>query len=146
MRTEKVTYYYCDYCNQEYSTKADALKCEHEHTRETTDPNGSKPKYHTGDFVYEAIGVHRWYFILGENWKPYWDAKKRCWVYSALDEVRGDIPEPDLRLAMPASEYSRRVQDIKDKLGEDYTVDIRHYVDCVGFSVELELKQKGEQK
>lgn len=142
MRTEKVTYYYCDYCNQEYSTKAAALKCEHEHTRETTDPNGSKPKYHTGDFVYEVIGVHRWYFILDEDWKSYWDDKMKCWVYRG--EHHTSIPESDLRLAMPASEYNRRVQDIKDKLGEDYRVDIRPCSDKVEFRVELVLK--GEQQ
>lgn len=142
MRTKKVTYYYCDYCNQEYSTKAAALKCEHEHTRETTDPKGSKPKYHTGDFVYEVIGVHRRYFVLDEAWESYWDAKTKCWIYSSEYDTR--IPESDLRRAMSASEYNRRVQDIKDKLGEDYTVDIRHYGNCVGFRVELVLK--GEQQ
>ena len=145
MRVEKetVTHYYCDYCNHEYSTRAAARKCEREHTFEATDPNGSKPKYHTGDFVYEALGnSHPWYFILDADWKPYWDAKTKCWVYRGEYDRR--IPEPELRLAMPASEYNRRVQDIKDKLGKDYHVDIRHYGNCIGFSVELELK--GEQQ
>lgn len=146
MRVEKetITHYYCDYCNHEYSTRAAARKCEREHTFEATDPNGSKPKYHTGDFVYEVLGnSHPWYFILDEGWKPYWDAKKRCWVYR---REHTSIPEPELGLEMTASEYNRRVQDIKDKLGGDYIVDIDHYGDCVGFRVDLELKPKGEQK
>lgn len=142
MRTEKVTYYYCDYCNQGYSTAEEARECEVAHTRETADPNGSKPKYHTGDFVYEVTGVHRWYFVLDEDWAPYWDDKQKCWIYRSIYDTH--VPEPELRLAMPAAEYNRRVQDIKDKLGEDYTVDIRHYGNCVGFSVELVLK--GEQQ
>lgn len=143
MRTETVMYYRCGYCNCKYSTEEEARECEDAHTFEATDPKGSKPKYNTGDFVYDSAGGLRWYFILGENWKPYWDAKKKCWIYRALDEIRGDIPEPELKLAMTASEYRRRVQDIKDKLGEDYTVEIRHYGNQVGFRVDLELK--GEQ-
>lgn len=142
MRVERetVTHYYCDYCNHDYATAQEARKCEREHTFETTDPNGSKPKYHTGDFVYESTG-HRWYFILSESWKPYWDAKTKCWTYR---NEYTSIPEPELKLAMTASEYKRRVQDIKDKLGGDYTVEIEHYGDCVGFSISLVLK--GEQK
>lgn len=144
MRVERetVTRYYCDYCNQEYHTKAAARKCEREHTFEATDPNGSKPKYHTGDFVYEVTGGLRWYFILDEDWKPYWDAKERCWAYRSSRDIR--ILEPELGLEMTASEYNRRVQYIKDKLGKDYIVDIDHYGDCVGFRVDLVLK--GSQK
>lgn len=144
MRTEKVTYYYCDSCDQEYSTEEEAYACERSHRFDATDPDGSKPKYNTGDLVYEFAGVHRWYFVLSEDWKPYWDDKKKCWIYRSLISAHTSIPEPELRLAMPASEYSRRLQDIKDKLGKDYIVDIRPYSDQIGFRVDLE--PKGEQQ
>ena len=142
MRTKTVKYYYCDYCNNKYSTKAAVLKCECKHTRETTDPNGSKPKYRTGDFVYEILGGgHRWHFVLSEDWESYWDAEKKCWMYKYQRGIHTtSIAESKLRLVMKASKYKRRVKDIEDKLGGDYFVDICPYHDKVGFRVDLELK------
>lgn len=144
MRTETVTYYYCGYCNSKYSTEEEARDCEYAHTRETTDPNGSKPRYSAGDFVYERVGSQRWYFILPEDWESYWDTKKKCWIYKALNGSPTSIPEPKLGLVMRASEYNSRVQDIEDKLGADYAVEVYIRTDRAGFSVELGLK--GEQK
>lgn len=144
MRVERetVTRYYCDYCSHEYSTAEEAHKCEVAHKREAADPNGSKPEYHTGDLVY--CTQQRWYFILSEYWEPYWDTEKKCWMYRYQWDTHTNIPESDLRLVMPASEYNRRVQDIEDKLGGDYFVEIQPYNGRVGFRVDLE--PKGEQK
>lgn len=140
MRTETVTYYCCGYCNSKYSTEEEACACELLHRFDATDPDGSKPKYNRGDLVYEVVGVHRVYFVLDEGWVSYWDTEKKCWIYGLLMSAHTSIPEDDIRLAMPASEYNRRVQDIKDKLGEDYTIDIRPYSDQIGFHVDLEPK------
>jgi hypothetical protein len=141
MRT--VTHYCCDYCNYEYSTEEEARECEDAHTFEATDPNGSKPKYHTGDFVYELAGGRRRYFRLSVHLESYWDTKKKCWIYRP-NGAHDSIPETKLGLAMKASEYNRRVQDIEDKLGADYFVYVYPRNDRVGFSVDLVLK--GEQK
>lgn len=140
MRVE--TKYYCDYCSTEYSTAEGAHRCEVVHEREASDPNGSKPKYHTGDLVY--CPQQRWYFILSEDWESYWDAKEKCWIYRASDLGHTSIPEPKLGLVMRASEYNRRVKDIEDKLGGDYFVEIQPYNGRVGFRVDLE--PKGEQQ
>lgn len=121
MREEIV--YYCDACNTAYDNRGDAIRCETSHVPDDAPPQ----KYGVGDILqYYTIRDDEGdiegdieYARCDEDTPIFWDPALKTWVYRLYGD---DIKEEDITLIMSAAEYAARMQDIRTKLGSEYTV------------------------
>lgn len=59
------------------------------------------------------------YARFDEDTIVFWDPALKTWVYRLYGD---DIMEEGITLVMSAAEYAARLQDIRTKLGSEYTV------------------------
>lgn len=117
MREEIV--YYCDACNTAYDNRGDAARCETSHVPADAPPQ----KYGVGDILqyYTTFDEEEdiQYARFDKDTTVFWDPELETWMYRLYGD---DIMEEDITLVMSAAEYAARLQDIRTKLGSEYTV------------------------
>lgn len=140
MREE--TIYYCDACNTAYTAREDAVRCETSHVPDDAPPQ----KYGIGDILqYYTVRDDEGdieYARCDEYTPVFWDPALKTWVYRLYGD---DIKEDEITLVMSAVEYDARLQDIRAKLGSEYTVTLPNRFPGPYIDVRLHPRSKAER-